>query len=97
MHLGSLVRRKPIRWWPGRRLVSDAAKASYDSFIVGAATGFFLLNFSVACDESFNENRAALVVNGPWFLGEIAEGVPFGVAPLPIVSATGSAPRLFNS
>lgn len=38
--------------------------------------------------QLFNEGRAAMVVNGPWFLGEI-EGVDYGVAPLPVVSATG--------
>ena len=42
-----------------------------------------------------NQGRAAMVVNGPWFTGEI-EGVDYGVAPLPLVSATGrpAAPYL---
>ena len=39
--------------------------------------------------QLFNDGRAALTINGPWFVGEIAPGVPFGVAPLPTVSATG--------
>ncbi len=38
--------------------------------------------------QLFNDGRAAMVLNGPWFLGEIHD-VDFGVAPLPIVSATG--------
>ena len=38
--------------------------------------------------QLFNEGKAATVINGPWFLGEI-EGVDFGVAPLPVVSETG--------
>lgn len=39
--------------------------------------------------QLFNDGRAATTFNGPWFLGEIAPGVPFGVAPLPVVSETG--------
>lgn len=41
--------------------------------------------------QLFNEGRAAMVVNGPWFLGEIDPRVRFAVSPLPIVSATGRA------
>ena len=39
--------------------------------------------------QLFNEGRAAFVINGPWFLGEIGSNVRYGVAPLPIVSETG--------
>ncbi len=39
--------------------------------------------------QLFNEGRAAMVVSGPWFLGEIEDGVPYAVAPLPVVSQTG--------
>ena len=42
-----------------------------------------------AVTELFNNGRAAMVLNGPWFLGEIKPGTPFKVAPLPLVSATG--------
>jgi arabinogalactan oligomer / maltooligosaccharide transport system substrate-binding protein/arabinogalactan oligomer / maltooligosaccharide transport system permease protein len=46
--------------------------------------------------ELFNDGRAAYSINGPWFLGEIRRDVPYAVAPLPIVSATGkrAAPLL---
>ena len=37
----------------------------------------------------FNERRTATVMSGPWFVTDIAKGVPWKVAPLPIVSATG--------
>ncbi|MFO0601314.1 MAG: extracellular solute-binding protein [Myxococcaceae bacterium] len=37
----------------------------------------------------FNENRAAMVISGPWFTGEIDPGVPWSIHPLPTVSATG--------
>jgi maltose-binding protein MalE len=37
----------------------------------------------------FNEGKAATVISGPWFIADINKGVPWAVAPLPIVSATG--------
>ncbi|MCX5741123.1 MAG: extracellular solute-binding protein [Proteobacteria bacterium] len=37
----------------------------------------------------FNEGKAATAVSGPWFVAEIAPGVPYKVTTLPIVSATG--------
>ena len=39
--------------------------------------------------QLFNDNRAAMVVNGPWFLGEIDPAIDYAVAPLPVVSSTG--------
>ena len=36
----------------------------------------------------FNQGRAAMVISGPWMLGEIAEGIDYGVAPLPRVSGS---------
>lgn len=35
----------------------------------------------------FNEGKAAMVINGPWFVGEIDKKVNFGLAPLPVVDA----------
>ncbi|MEO8705531.1 MAG: extracellular solute-binding protein [Kofleriaceae bacterium] len=37
----------------------------------------------------FNEGKAATVISGPWFIADINPGVPWAVAPLPVVSATG--------
>ena len=37
----------------------------------------------------FNEGKAATVMSGPWFQADIAKGVPWKLATLPIVSATG--------
>ncbi len=37
----------------------------------------------------FNEGKAATVISGPWFVADIADGVPWAVATLPKVSATG--------
>lgn len=37
----------------------------------------------------FNEGKAATAISGPWFQSDIAQGVPWKVAVLPVVSATG--------
>jgi maltose-binding protein MalE len=37
----------------------------------------------------FTEGRAAMVLSGPWFLNDIPKDVPWKVAPMPVVSATG--------
>jgi len=44
----------------------------------------------------FNDGKLAMVISGPWFVDEIAKGVDYGIAPLPVVSATGlpAAPYL---
>jgi arabinogalactan oligomer/maltooligosaccharide transport system substrate-binding protein len=39
--------------------------------------------------SDFNGGRAAMALQGPWFIAGIAHDVPWKVAPLPIVSATG--------
>ncbi len=43
----------------------------------------------------FNAQKAAFAINGPWFLGEIKEDVPFAIAPLPEVSKTGQPAKPF--
>jgi arabinogalactan oligomer / maltooligosaccharide transport system substrate-binding protein len=40
----------------------------------------------------FNEGKAAIVFSGPWFLGEIAKGVNYGLAPLPKIDESGGRP-----
>jgi len=40
----------------------------------------------------FNEGKAAIVFSGPWFLGEIAPGVDYGLAVLPTVDEAGGKP-----
>ncbi|MBI4375547.1 MAG: extracellular solute-binding protein [Elusimicrobia bacterium] len=37
----------------------------------------------------FNEGRAAMVISGPWFAGEISPGIRYSIAPLPRNSETG--------
>lgn len=41
----------------------------------------------------FNQNKAAFVINGPWFLGEIEKEVEFGVTLLPVLDRK-SAPSI---
>ncbi len=40
----------------------------------------------------FNSGKAAMVFNGPWFLGEISKDVDFGLALLPKIDEAGGAP-----
>ncbi len=40
----------------------------------------------------FNEGKAAIVFSGPWFVGEIAKGIDFGLAPLPTLDEAGGKP-----
>ncbi|WP_375768251.1 extracellular solute-binding protein [Archangium gephyra] len=40
----------------------------------------------------FNDGKAAMVFSGPWFLGEIAKGVDYGLAPLPTLDEAGGKP-----
>jgi arabinogalactan oligomer / maltooligosaccharide transport system substrate-binding protein len=40
----------------------------------------------------FNEGKAAIVFNGPWFLGEIGKDVEYGLALLPTITEAGGKP-----
>ena len=74
---------------PAGGLVSDAAKASYELIYRWRSDGILPSEISASLVTNlFNENRQRLWSTGLGFLAK-AEGVPFGVAPLPIVSATG--------
>ena len=45
---------------------------------------------SALISQLFNKGEAALVINGPWFLGEISEKINYSVHPLPKISKTGT-------
>ncbi len=47
---------------------------------------------SVLISQLFNTGKAAIVFNGPWFLGEIDKSVDFGLAPLPKIDEAGGQP-----
>jgi arabinogalactan oligomer/maltooligosaccharide transport system permease protein len=38
--------------------------------------------------QLFNEGKAAMMINGPWFLGEVSPGLDFGITRLPTISET---------
>jgi arabinogalactan oligomer/maltooligosaccharide transport system substrate-binding protein len=40
----------------------------------------------------FNEERAAMVMSGPWFLGEASKSIDLGIAVLPMISEAGDRP-----
>jgi len=40
--------------------------------------------------EMFNQGKAAMVVNGPWFIAELRPDLPYALTPLPILSANGT-------
>lgn len=40
----------------------------------------------------FNEGKAGIVFSGPWFLGEIAKNINYGLAPLPTIDEAGGKP-----
>jgi arabinogalactan oligomer / maltooligosaccharide transport system permease protein len=85
----------------GATLLSDDGEQALIDSPAAAASGNFLRQLVIdkqvvpldangaLITEMFNRGQAAMVVNGPWFISEIAQGVPWGVAPLPVISATG--------
>jgi arabinogalactan oligomer/maltooligosaccharide transport system substrate-binding protein len=67
--------------------------ASLDYLLKWINQGFLPAEPSTALITSlFNEGKAAMVFSGPWFLGEVAKGVDYGLAPLPTISEAGNKP-----
>ncbi|MEA2601766.1 MAG: arabinogalactan oligomer / maltooligosaccharide transport system substrate-binding protein [Acidobacteriota bacterium] len=80
---------------PNRKptLNSPQNVASFDYLLKWQAMGFLPAEPSTALITSlFNDGKAAMVFSGPWFLGEIAKGVDYGLAPLPTISEAGNKP-----
>ena len=83
----------------GGRIVDDNGALAIATPEAAAAMAFArdLVAKGVAPDHAegplvatlFNEGKAATVMSGPWFQSDIAAGVPWKVATLPTVSATG--------
>jgi arabinogalactan oligomer/maltooligosaccharide transport system permease protein len=67
-------------------------------FVRGLATDHVIPDEigGAAVGELFNDGRAAMVLNGPWFTGEIRPGVPFAVAPIPAVPTRNMVDRLIT-
>ena len=89
----------------GGRLLADDGQPTLDSPGVIASMEFVgrLTATGAVPAESdgatvstlFNEGRAAYVISGPWFLGEIADDVAFEITPLPGLAETGEPLRPF--
>ena len=47
----------------------------------------------VLVTQLFNEGKAAAVINGPWFLGELDPALDFALAPLPHITEAGAPAR----
>jgi arabinogalactan oligomer / maltooligosaccharide transport system substrate-binding protein len=74
-------------------LNSAANVKSFETLMKWTGQGFLPAEPSVALITAlFNEGKAAMVFSGPWFLGEIKDGVDYGLAPLPALSEAGGKP-----
>ena len=74
-------------------LNSPANVKSFDLLLKWQGQGFMPAEPSVALITSlFNEGKAAMVFSGPWFLGEIKDGIDYGLAPLPTLNEAGGKP-----
>jgi arabinogalactan oligomer/maltooligosaccharide transport system substrate-binding protein len=79
----------------GRKPTVNAPQnvASLDYLLKWINQGFLPAEPSTALITSlFNEGKAAMVFSGPWFLGEVAKGIDYGLAPLPTISEAGNKP-----
>lgn len=66
---------------------------SLETLMKWMGQGFMPAEPSTALITSlFNEGKAAMVFSGPWFIGEIKDGVDFGLAPLPTIAEAGNKP-----
>lgn len=66
---------------------------SFETLLKWINQGFMPAEPSTALITSlFNDGKAAMVFSGPWFIGEIKDGVDFGLAKLPTVDEAGGKP-----
>ena len=68
-------------------------------FVVGMRDESLLVEepTAVLITQLFNDERAAMVISGPWFLGEVSPEIDLGVAPLPTIGATGTRAQPYLS
>mgnify|MGYP001570741726 CR=1 FL=1 len=89
----------------GGKLFNDSGRAIFDTPEMARSLAFVkgMQNDGLIPEEAsgalvkslFNDQRAAMVISGPWFAGEIANTVAYSVFPLPKVSETGLPMRPF--
>jgi arabinogalactan oligomer/maltooligosaccharide transport system substrate-binding protein len=80
---------------PGGKPTLDAPEnvKALELLVRWGKDGFLPAEPSTALITSlFNEGKAAMVLSGPWFLGEVAQSVDYGLAPLPLISEAGARP-----
>lgn len=80
---------------PGGRPTLDAPEnaRALDLLVRWQQEGFLPAEPSTALITSlFNEGKSAMVLSGPWFLGEVAKEIDYGLAPLPLISEAGDRP-----
>lgn len=74
-------------------LNSPANIKSLDFLLKWINQGFMPEEPSTALITSlFNQGKAAMVLSGPWFLGEVSKDVSLGLAPLPTIDEAGGKP-----
>jgi arabinogalactan oligomer / maltooligosaccharide transport system substrate-binding protein len=93
---GLLYHHAPFAHGLGATIMDDGGKAHINSeqFVKSAEmVRDWVQNEEVLPDLNkdmakflFNNNQAGIVFKGPWFLGEIDEGIEYGVAPMPDVA-----------
>ncbi|MBL8941234.1 MAG: extracellular solute-binding protein [Archangium sp.] len=96
---GDFFLHAPFVFGFGAKLFDDTGRASFDTpgmakslaFVKSLQDrGYMPQEVSGALVKSlFNEGRAAMVISGPWFTGEIEPNVKYRIVPLPTVSETG--------
>jgi arabinogalactan oligomer/maltooligosaccharide transport system substrate-binding protein len=79
----------------GRKPIMNSAQnvASLNLLLKWIDAGFMPAEPSTALITTlFNSGKAAMVISGPWFLGEVSKDVDLGLAPLPLISENGNKP-----
>ncbi len=102
---GDFYLHAPFLFGFGGRLFDDAGRAVFDTPEMARSLAFVkeLQDARLIPEEAsgalvkslFADGRAAMVISGPWFAGEIPKTVPYSVFPLPRVSETGLPMRPF--
>jgi arabinogalactan oligomer/maltooligosaccharide transport system substrate-binding protein len=80
---------------PGAKPTLDAPEnvKAMELLVKWGKEGFMPAEPSVALITAlFNEGKAGMVLTGPWFLGEVAKEIDYGLAPLPAISEAGGKP-----
>lgn len=102
---GNFYFHAPLLFGFGGRLFDEGGRAIFDTPEMARSLAFVkeLQDRRLIPEEAsgglvkslFGDGRAAMVVSGPWFAGEIPKSVDYSVFPLPDVSETGLPMRPF--